>query len=41
MDFLNDYKNIIVLEFPAEVRVKKQSLESTINLQIFKSKLTN
>lgn len=41
MDFLNDYKNIIVLEFPAEVRVKRQSLESTINLQIFKSKLTN
>lgn len=41
MDFLNDYKNIIVLEFPAEVRVKKQNLESTINLQIFKSKLTN
>lgn len=41
MDFLNDYRNIIVLEFPAEVRVKKQSLESIINLQIFKSRFTN
>lgn len=41
MDFLNDYRNIIVLDFPAEVKVKKQSLDGTINLQIFKSKLSN
>lgn len=39
MSFLNDYQNIIILEFPIEVRAKRQSLESIINMQVFKSKI--